>query len=389
MNRQSDAIEGGLFDKIKPEMFYTEKFKKAFTVLRELYLGSEESSVDEETFACLDEEMLLVEQAKDKNFRDIWIPAHSEYIDRLKQELHKEWKTVAVSKKLNESHQQLFDEDGDYRKPLEELSTIEDTFTKKETGLPDILCELSEEAKTGRKKGFRTGIEGIDKTTERLKKGHLWVIGGYTGRGKTTLALQIAISALKEIGRIDYITLEMTAKQLMDRLVWLNRCVNGVGFDDSINEISRFPIVVTEGLFSTRDIEAHINSKSKQVDVFVVDFLQNVTGGEREYDRINDAIRTFQKLALSCNVCILVLSQISNEGVRNESDVMAFKGSGTIGACADVAIEIRRDKKRDVIEVCSGIRIEVCKNRHGRTGGVDCIFDTEKGYFKEFKEPKR
>lgn len=372
-HRLSESIDSGVFDKIKSKMFYTPEYRKVFEQVQKLMSGEAES-VD---MSYID---ILFECGITTTYANTWIPTHRGYIDKLKTGLYTEWKNRLVGGKLNEAYHKL--KDGNYKKPLAEINEIEDLFSQRETSMGDVEEELCAEHITGKTKGFTTGILQLDKYTEQFKRGHLWVVGGYTGRGKTTLSLQMVLSAMKAGASVDFISLEMTPKQLLDRITWLYGKPIGLGFKDSLAEIKKFRFKITDRVKSIMEIESHINSKAKVTDIFVVDFLQNIMGEGKEYDRISRCILSLQQLALKNNLCILVLSQISNEGMREEGEIMAFKGSGTIAACADVAIEIiRKSKRGEELPELQDCRIEIRKNRHGADGHVKCNFDTKNGYF--------
>lgn len=94
----------------------------------------------------------------------------------------------------------------------------------------------------------------------------------------------------------------------------------------------------------------HIKNNRKP-DFIVIDFVQAVMpkdSGEGEYERMSKYALDVQMLAQKYNVCVIDLSQISNEGLRDEfssSGQIPFKGSGGLYASADVGIMLKRDKK--------------------------------------------
>ena len=83
-----------------------------------------------------------------------------------------------------------------------------------------------------------------------------------------------------------------------------------------------------------------------------------------------------QKISKECNVALILVSQVSNEGARSKSFFrMSFKGAGEIGAIADVAMELKRSESD-----FNTLGIVVKKVRHGIPGKL---------LFKIFSEENR
>jgi replicative DNA helicase len=86
----------------------------------------------------------------------------------------------------------------------------------------------------------------------------------------------------------------------------------------------------------------------------------------------------------------MLLSQISNEGAKFATEgVMSFKGSGALGAAADLAIEISAgedDKKEWRLKLYRGepvlMKWAIQKNRHGRVGTIMMNFLGKTGKFE-------
>ena len=90
-----------------------------------------------------------------------------------------------------------------------------------------------------------------------------------------------------------------------------------------------------------------------------------------------------QVLALEFKICVVALSQVSNEGAKGMTGVIPFKGSGTIAATGDVCLQIIRDEKKidsDIQDV--DLEIYIVKNRHGRRGKIPFVLDTYTGVIR-------
>jgi replicative DNA helicase len=257
--------------------------------------------------------------------------------------------------------------------------------------------------------GLSTGYSKLDEIIDGLRKGHLWVLGGYTNMGKTAGSLNIASAVIKQGRRVVYYSLEMTKTDILSRLLGIMTNQSGLtilkGFEhnqesvaEAVKEISDSGMSIYNekselSLILSSMLEEHL---TKPVDLFVIDFLQliNVKGAKSEYETVSTAILELQQTAKKMGVPIIVLSQISNEGARyNNDNVMSFKGSGSIASASDLAIEINvaeidKDKWKIKMQQNEPIRMawNVRKNRHGRVGCVYVEFTGRTGVFRQLTD---
>lgn len=253
--------------------------------------------------------------------------------------------------------------------------------------------------------GIPTGFEKIDSAVDGLRKGHLWIIGGYTSTGKTWFSLNIINNIMME-NPTTFFSLEMSKADIVARLLAIQSGIGSTKIQrhefDEIGEVDKYAKAKERLLQSklkvyaslkmsldelvlsmTRDI---IKNKTK---VFVIDYIQQIkVGSKEEYAALNEIATTLQAFALKTNTTIIALSQISNEGAKEQSkEYMSFKGSGAIGASADLAIQLfNKDKKEDrIANVKAGkpltVTATVMKNRHGRIGETTLDFTPWNGQF--------
>ena len=69
-----------------------------------------------------------------------------------------------------------------------------------------------------------------------------------------------------------------------------------------------------------------------------------------------------------------------NTGFEGKSENMGFKGSGSLGSAADVGIIIRRNFESEINNDYADIECFVRKNRYGRTGVFNLVFDKKTGF---------
>ena len=69
--------------------------------------------------------------------------------------------------------------------------------------------------------GLTTGIGSLDIVTTGIRPGETWAIGGRTGDGKTSLALQIAAANCRRDIAVGYFSIEMSKSELLQKLAEL------------------------------------------------------------------------------------------------------------------------------------------------------------------------
>ena len=364
--RHEDCRE--LFELVKKEMFPTSELGDVYELLKTKKLSFSESE--------LDKVMIVLSGYGILDSCDTWMPIFPE---NLRDALIDDWRTSNGSRILAKAHNEL-SSGGDYLGTLRELEKIEDVHKKKQSTLKDHFEDIANDYMSGTTKGIPTGIEGVDEVTERLKKGHFWVIAAATNTGKTTLTLQIARSALMHGARVDFVSLEMSARQLLERITWLEASMSRTSFEKAIGKLIDLPLTVTESIRTVDEIKAHI--ENSEADLIVLDYIQLVRGGKSYFDEATLASNMLQEMAIKKMIPIIALSQVTKESTKaGPSMNMDFKNSGAIAESADVAIEIYRDREGASMEEISDAILAIKKNRHGRISNCQIQFDNKRGYF--------
>lgn len=263
--------------------------------------------------------------------------------------------------------------------------------------LPDVLDRLSEmsESPTGLP-GLSTGLSALDIKLTGLNKSDLILLAARPGMGKTSLALNMALSVSKSAEMaVAVFSLEMSKEQLVMRLlsgealVENNRLRTGQlretdwgKIADAAAVLNRVDIRIDDNpLLSVADMSA----KCRRIDnlgLVVIDYLQLMTsaggksrGGENRQQVVSDISRTLKIMAKELNVPVLCLSQLSRANEKRDDKrpmLSDLRESGAIEQDADIVLFLYRDdyynedsEKHNIAECI------VAKNRHGETGKVE------------------
>jgi replicative DNA helicase len=256
---------------------------------------------------------------------------------------------------------------------------------------------------TGDVTGVPSGFHELDKKTSGFQPSDLIIVAGRPAMGKTALALNIVVNAVKETKRpANIFSLEMSKDQLVRRMLASEGRVDGtkmrsnrLGRDDwprlieAANILSQADIYLDDSAPLT-PLEIRAKSRrlqaEKNLSIVVIDYLQLMHSGGRKTDNreqeISEISRTLKALAKELAVPVIAISQL-NRSVESRPDkrpmMSDLRESGAIEQDADLILFVYRDEvynkdtdKTDIAEIIIG------KHRSGPTGIVEVRF------FKEF-----
>ena len=258
----------------------------------------------------------------------------------------------------------------------------------------DILNRLVDELeKNEPAEAFGTGLSLMDEiTTGGVKRGELATIGAPTSGGKSILLLQIALQAIRAGKHVAIFSLEMSATQVMSRLISAvcgfnvaalryNKTKGDMdAFKAAMRELKQAKLTVISGTSAMDDIDGQIRelvAKGK-CDLAVVDYLQLVhlramASNETREQHVSEITRRLKAIALQLNIAMATASQLNEEGKLRESRA--------IGMHSDHVWIIRHGDESFVT---------VDKNRDGERGAAIPVL--MQGAFAQFlprqEEPK-
>ena len=244
----------------------------------------------------------------------------------------------------------------------------------------------------------KLGLQEFDEAIN-LGGGDVMAIGARPKTGKSALALQIAIH-LQDIGlKVGYFNLEMTKKQMFERMTAftgnldLNRILNGTRYLDGEKEKFETALEVMRGMknltiFSGSKRVSDIRSEShgKGFDVIIIDYLQLLKPdgkrGANRYAEVGDISRGIKAIAMDFNIPVIILSQlnrVSEMKKDKEPSSADFRESGDIEQDVSIALILWSPDAND--DTKRSLKIEL--NRQGKRKRADLYFD---GKYMKFYE---
>ena len=296
---------------------------------------------------------------------------------------------------------------------------VSSDFARMETLIESAYEELSKlNRQKDRISGVPTGFRDLDNLFYGLKGGDLIIVAARPAIGKTSFALNMAVNAAKEKASVAFISLEMSALQLAQRIlcsearISLSRIRSG-NIDvpewnilsDASNTLSKLEFYIDDTpSLSILELRAKARRElhGKENGLIVVDYLQLMQPpqGRRDINRtveVGEISRGLKILAKEMNVPVVALSQLSRQvEMRKKKRPMLsdLRESGSIEQDADIVMFI--DRSMDEIEAATDDRppwgtadIIVAKNRNGPTKEVRLSYVPEHTRFIDHFDDSR
>jgi replicative DNA helicase len=251
--------------------------------------------------------------------------------------------------------------------------------------------------------GLTTGIGVVDLATTGIRPGETWAIGGRTGDGKTSLALQIAAANCRRGVAVGYFSIEMSKDELLQRL-WSHeenipfgyirnpRCASSDVRSQvrrAMTAVGMWPLFVAEdGSLSLQKLvaKARLLIRQEKLGLIVVDYVQLISANApNERERITKISGQIRALAKDSGVPILAVSQLNRptKGNQNERpNKFSMKESGSLENDANTILLIYRPTD-DSGRPTGDDEIIIAKQRHGPVGNETVRFDSRTMTFFE------
>lgn len=260
--------------------------------------------------------------------------------------------------------------------------------------LRENLKELEDTSrKIGEISGLSTGYPRLDEKLLGMQPGQLIVLAARPAMGKTSLALNIAVSSCLQSGLpVAIFSLEMLATELSMRILTGrakvdSKRVRTKNFLDTdlrslaraTQELSSLPIYINDsGNTTILDIQSQCRKiKADQgLGLIVIDYLQLMGSTNKTAQReqqIAEISRGLKTMAKELGCPVIALSQL-NRGVESRPDkrptTADLRESGAIEQDADIVMFVYRDEVyfKDSTKEPGVAEIIVGKNRAGEIG---------------------
>ncbi|RIK77844.1 MAG: replicative DNA helicase [Planctomycetota bacterium] len=262
--------------------------------------------------------------------------------------------------------------------------------------------------------GVETGFVDFDQMTGGLQKSELIILAARPSMGKTALAMNMAEYAALNGTPVLFVSLEMSAIELGDRLLCSvgrvngNRLRNGTITQDErrklVNaaaQISQAPLYIDDAPSRTMtEIAANARRQKRRqgLGLIVIDYLQLIDPDnprDPRQEQVAKISRRLKGLARELDVPVLCLGQLNRQveaTSSNKPQLSHLRESGAIEQDADVVMFVHREEyymtnEEDREAVRGQADLLIRKQRNGPTGDVKLTWSHEFTRFDNYAAP--
>jgi replicative DNA helicase len=297
---------------------------------------------------------------------------------------------------------------------------VSSSFKKMDTLLTEAFEEITALAEQqSHMAGVPSGFKDVDDLFHGFRGGDLIILAARPGVGKTSFALNLATNAAKAGASVAFFSLEMSAGQLVQRIlcsearVSLQKIRGGFITDadwleiaDASNRLSKIDLCIDDspGL-SILEARAKARRELRAATgkgMIIVDYLQLMQPPQTRRDgnravEVGEISRGLKILAKEMDMPVIALSQLSRQiEMRGKKRPMLsdLRESGSIEQDADIVMFI--DRSMDEIEAEQDDRPDmgtaqliVAKHRNGPTRDITLAFNPEYTKFMDYADESR
>lgn len=234
--------------------------------------------------------------------------------------------------------------------------------------------------------------------TGGLLPGEVAVLAARPSNGKTALALNLCVGALRHGLKVGIVSLEMRSRSLMDRLCAMTQTIDAQRFRSrTLTPEDRQKILGFHERFKAAPVRmwdepefspARMRSVAKQwkrqmggLDLLMVDYLQLLgsdrVDGRMSYNREQEVARiskAVKRLALGEEVPVILLCQLNRSAEKDKKPMLShLRESGSLEQDADMVLFLSFWDPREPADEVQ-LDLDVAKSRSSRTGTVPVTF---------------
>ncbi len=310
-------------------------------------------------------------------------------------------------RRLREAGQRLITDSGNPATPIDSaISTLESGIASDHDTMPStnnsksvvsgFLDALQDRfANKGKLSGISSGLSTLDRMTDGIQLGELFVIAARPSIGKTAIAVSITKAACLDLAVPTlFVTCEMSERALMRRLMSLVSNVPMQTIKTAELEEQHFKSLSSAGVRVARAplhfldvsggstvsaITAAVKRsvRRNKVKLVVVDYLQKIGASGKHEKRTYEVAEVSTKLkgcAVASNVAMVCLAQLNRESEKEKNRLPRLSDladSGQIERDADTVCLLHRNRAEPRGEAS----LIVAKQRDGECGTVKLWYE--------------
>lgn len=349
-------------DMLTPEVFYQERNQAIYQCLAGVFANGEAADVNALVHYANTHETPCYLDATD--FLSLVKFVNLDTLGQDIQRLRTMWKQRKLWKQLQLASQRVLDPMNDFEEIVHDtmntLGEIQaDTADNGVYSFDESVGELKEivnDNAKGKRKSLETGFRLFDEYF-LLRPTTLTVMAAFTGIGKSSLAMNIAMHTAERGNPVAYYSLEMGKSELAARAISGKAGISSSvivnckledyqlrQFDMAIGETEGLPIYIDER--ATVSFDSTVSSirtlvRTKGIKLAVIDYLQIYAQvGNSVEASLAYMARSAKNIAKECGIAVILLSQLARG--KDHPSINQLRGSGQIEESADNIVLIDR-----------------------------------------------
>jgi replicative DNA helicase len=234
---------------------------------------------------------------------------------------------------------------------------------------------------------FIKGLPLLEEYLPAFIPGHVIFVSGYTSAGKSLLLAQITTWVAGENNSDTLVISVEDSRQektmtMISVLSEVHRKVMLLGeikdkefeINNALGIMQSWPLRIYDDAYTLDEIESLILQHKPKV--VIIDYVQNLSiPRDSLYSQMSYAAQRIFKMAQDYYITMIVASQVSNVGAKEENPaIIDLKGAGELAAVAHTVLQLvkgREEKNYHVVD------ISITKNKaFGKCGKIKCEFNS-------------
>lgn len=231
-----------------------------------------------------------------------------------------------------------------------------------------------------------------------IQEHDLIILAARPGIGKTGFALNLC-NFLSEKYKTIYFSMEMSQKQIYSRLLSIESHIDMKFFDNPQSEFQdqkmrefsdklankKLEVIYSNQTLSSLKAKIIKESKEEHVVVFI-DYVGLIYPSKKYssiYERITDIVKELRVISLDFDCTIFLISQLNRQG-QAKPRLIDLKDSGELEQAGTAVLLLSKQDNTSVADK-EYMNLEIAKNRNGRTGTIQFLYDKNNQIFIEKK----
>lgn len=294
-------------------------------------------------------------------------------------------------------------------KKLLDLLQAESSSSTETKTLPVVLSSVIDrierrilEAQENKPRGIGTGLKKLDSYIGGLVDGRFYLVAARTSVGKTSFAVHLMLSVMKQGKQSVFYTNEMDSEDLLEKALASESQIGSYELQNGLlNQLDRDSFMSTVRKFASFksgfnesygrklerfEAECFRLKKEQRLDVIFLDYTQQMYPESSQFENRHQSLSkvsdSLKRIARDLKVPVVGLAQINRETEKGGKSLMPglaqLKDSGALEQDADVVMILHKEKIDE-----SKMILNLAKNRHGRTGAIELFHEMRINKFSE------